>query len=149
MKTWLYDGGLDIHNALGLSGEPIAPQVAFGYGDKAVEQATATDIAATNIAQREYQKEYMDYWNSTVEMTMTGRPVDAIIMPVAPFAAARRERFKYYGYSSIFNALDYTSCVVPVTNVDQDVDSMDAEFEPVNELDRQNHDDCECDDGPC
>jgi amidase len=31
------------------------------------------------------RKEYLDYWQSTKSATSTGRPVDAIITPVAPF----------------------------------------------------------------
>ena len=54
----------------------------------------------------------MEYWNGTAVLSGTGRPIDAIITPVAPFAAAREKRYKYYGYSAIFNALDYTSWYV-------------------------------------
>ena len=134
MTTWMYDGGADIHGALGLSGEPPIPQISF-YGSKPREQADATKIAATNVSKREYQKEYMEYWNSTIDLTGTGRPVDALIMPVAPFAAARPETYSYYGYSNIFNTLDYSSCVVPVTNVDKKIDLIDENFKPLDGLD--------------
>lgn len=33
------------------------------------------------------RKEYLGYWEKTVDVTGTGRPVDAIISPVAPFVA--------------------------------------------------------------
>ena len=92
--------------------------------------------------ERKYQKEYMEYWNSTVELTKTGRPVDAFIMPVAPFAAARREKFRYYGYSSIINVLDYTACVVPVTNANKNVDVPDMGFQPASDLDKHIQEDC-------
>lgn len=59
-------------------------------------------------------------------------------MPVAPSAAARPERYRFYQYSTIWNTLDYTSCVVPVTNVDKRVDILDEGFKPVSELDRDN-----------
>lgn len=125
-----------VHGALGLSGEPIASQVAPLYGTEPKDQANASKIAATNIAKREYQKEYMEYWNSTVDFTGTGRPVDGIITPVAPFAAARPNSYSYYGYSTIFNTLDYSSCVIPVTNVDRKVDIMPKDFKPLNEQDQ-------------
>ena len=137
LTTWAYDGGADIIGALKLSGEPPIPQIANFYGAKPREQADATKIAATNVTKREYQKEYMEYWNSTVDITGTGRPVDALISPVAPFAAARPDSFKYYGYSSIFNTLDYSSCVVPVTHVDKTVDLVNKEFKPLDEIDKQ------------
>lgn len=96
MSSWAYDGGADIHNALELSGEPMVPQVSGLYGEKR-EEASASRISANNIAKREYQKDYMEYWNSTARTTSTGRPVDAIVAPIAPFASARPNRYKYYG----------------------------------------------------
>ena len=33
------------------------------------------------------RQEYLDHWNSTVALTGTGRPVDAIISPMAPYVA--------------------------------------------------------------
>lgn len=143
LKTWTYDGGADVHGALGLSGEPIAPQVSVLYGSEPSEQADASKIAATNIAKREYQKAYMEYWNSTIDQTGTGRPVDALIAPAAPFAAARPNSYKYYGYSSIFNVLDYSACVFPVTNVDKNVDVTKKDFQPLNDLDQEVANICE------
>lgn len=141
LKTWLFDGGEDIHGAFGLSGEPIAPQVTKTFfSDKPIEQAKATDIAAVNIAKREVQKEYMEFWNSTAAFTTTGRPVDAVISPVAPWPAARVNGYHYYGYSTWVNLLDYTSVVVPVTRVDKNVDKVDEDFKPLNDVDKQSHD---------
>ncbi|KAL8646563.1 MAG: hypothetical protein Q9210_006066 [Variospora velana] len=133
LKAWNYDNGADIRSAFALSGEPMIPQIVGAFsGDKPPEDATY--IAANNVAQREYQKEYMEYWNSTAELTGTGRPVDV----VAPFSAARPERYSYYGYSSIVNLLDYTACTLPVTTADKNIDVLDAaSFQPVSELDRK------------
>lgn len=49
------------------------PQIAGMYGTKR-EEFNAIKIAAVNIAKREYQKEYMEYWNGTKDLTGTGRP---------------------------------------------------------------------------
>lgn len=57
----------------------------------------ASGIAATNIAKRMYQKEYMDYWNSTSSLTGNGEPVDAVIIPLSPFAAVRPGMYDYHG----------------------------------------------------
>ena len=142
IKTWVLDGGLDIHTALNLSGESIAPPIEAFYGKEPTEQFKASEIATLNVEKRQYQKEYLEYWNSTVNLTGTGRPVDGLLMPVAPFAAARRNRYIYYGYTTIINALDYTSCVVPVTNVDKDIDVVEHDFKPVDDLDKEIWEDC-------
>ena len=112
------------------------------YGSEQVEEMGASEIAATNIAKREYQKEYMDYWNSTKDLTGTSRPVEAFIMPCAPFPAPRINEYRYYGYSMIVNTLDYTACTIPVTNVSQDVDLVDKDYRPLNEIDKRVVDDC-------
>ena len=65
----MFDGGADVHRSLNLSGEPIVPQVAASYGRETFQAASASEIAATNVAKREYQKDYMEYWNSTKDLT--------------------------------------------------------------------------------
>lgn len=84
-------------------------QISPAYDNEQSEEKNATQISATNVAKRDFQKAYMEYWNGTAALSGSGRPVDAIIMPVAPFAAAREKRYRYYGYTSIINLLDYTS----------------------------------------
>jgi hypothetical protein len=68
--------------------------------------------------------------------------VDAIISPLAPFAAARPEKYTYLTYSSFVNLLDYTSVVVPVTQVDKSVDKKDESFKAVDEVDQETQDTC-------
>lgn len=87
----------------------------------------------------------MDYWTSTENRTTTGRPVDALIAPLAPFAAARRERYTYYGYSVFVNLLDYTSVAVPVTNVDKNLDKVDEPWEFLGDADKDVFESCESD----
>ncbi|KAJ9626890.1 hypothetical protein H2203_003346 [Taxawa tesnikishii (nom. ined.)] len=125
MKAWSYDGGLDARKAFELSGEEPAPQIIM----EEAPEYKASEIMDT--------QEYMEYWNSTKELTGTGRPVDALIAPLAPFAAARPQKYTYYNYSTFVNVLDYTSTVVPVTNVDKNVDKADADFKPIDDTDKQ------------
>ncbi|KIW04342.1 uncharacterized protein PV09_04632 [Verruconis gallopava] len=135
-KTWFYDGGLDLIEAFRLSGEPMAEQLAAAFSSEPREQFTGSMIAANNVRHRQLKKSHMDYWNSTVMQTSTGRPVDAVISPLAPFPAARPKMYAYYGYSLWVNLLDYTSVVFPVLNVDKTVDVRDESYTPKNEEDR-------------
>ncbi|RFU26246.1 hypothetical protein B7463_g10088, partial [Scytalidium lignicola] len=130
--SWLFDGGADVHSVFAMTREPIEAGVIGTYGTKPVMQYTASRIAAVNIAKRKYQKEYMEYWNSTADHTGTGRPIDAVICPVAPFPAALRNKYEYYSYTNWVNLLDYTSAVVPVTNVDKTIDVVDTNYVPKN-----------------
>lgn len=137
-KIWSFDGGADCRKDFELSGEESAPQTIV----ETAPQANASDIMAANIAHREAKREYMEYWNSTAEQTGTGRPVDAIIAPLAPFAAARPGMYSYYGYSAWVNVLDYSAVVVPVTKVDKSVDKKIEDFKAVDETDQKTQDNC-------
>jgi amidase len=91
---------------------------------------------AINIAKREAQKEYMEFWNNSAAFTTTGRPVDGVICPCAPWPAARVNGYYYYGYSTWVNLLDYTSVVVPVLRVDKSIDKVDRDYKPLSEIDK-------------
>jgi amidase len=101
---------IKVHTALGLAGEPMCTPVSSFYGVKK-EQYTASQISGINVLKRQYQKEYMEYWNSTASSTGTGRPVDAIISPLAPFAAARPDMYDYYGTCAREIEADSSPCV--------------------------------------
>lgn len=79
----------------------MIPQIQGHYG-VLKPQMTGFEIAAVNVEKREYQKEYMDYWNSTSELTGTGRAVDAIITPLAPMPANLSMTFDYIGTLRLF-----------------------------------------------
>ncbi|GAB7349320.1 hypothetical protein MBLNU459_g8457t1 [Dothideomycetes sp. NU459] len=131
-KAWSYDGGADARKDFDLSGEEPKPSILV----EETPQANATAIMQNQLEKREAEKEYMEYWNSTAKLTSSGKPVDAVISPLAPFAAARPQKYTYYNYSSFVNVLDYTSVVIPVTKVDKNVDRVKSDFSPVDEADR-------------
>lgn len=84
-------------DAFALSGEPMSAQVAQTFGREQKVEKTASQIAALNVRKREYQKEYMEYWNSTSKLNSLQEPVTAVIAPLCPFAAPQPEKFNYYG----------------------------------------------------
>jgi len=132
-KTWVYDGGRDLFDSFKLSDEPMAKQLDSAFGKEVKEQFSGSTIAANNVAQRELKKKYADYWNGV--KTSTGRVVDSIICPLAPWPAARPMLYTYYGYTTWVNLLDYTSVVVPVTSVKKEVDVIEKKEEFLSELD--------------
>ncbi|KAJ5164264.1 Amidase [Penicillium coprophilum] len=123
-KVFDMDGGADMKYHFSLSGESPAPQVISA--DHGTEM-TASEIAALNVAKRQYQKQYMDYWHSTAEVTGTGRPVDGLFCPLAPHAAVIPSEYNYVGYTGFVNLLDYTSLAVPVTFANKEVDTKSAD----------------------
>lgn len=72
----------------------------------------------------------------------TGRELDAIIAPITPTAAIRHNQFRYYGYATAINVLDFTSVVVPVTFADKAVDKKPSDFKPLTDMDATVHAEC-------
>ena len=89
--------------------------------------------SCTNFNQR---KRYLDELRATVSQTTTGRPLDGIICPVAPFPAPPHGQYVYAGYTCVWNVLDLPSVAIPVTMVDQNIDVPDQDYKPRSETDR-------------
>lgn len=125
---------------LKLAGEPVPAGLSLIFDDE--PQKTAQEVAVTNVMIREYRKQYMDYWNASVERTDTGRPVDGVVVPAAPFAAARPAKFSYYGNTFFANTLDYPSAVIPVTKADKEIDRAQSDSVPLSDFDKEVHELC-------
>ncbi|KZF19210.1 amidase [Xylona heveae TC161] len=136
-NTFAADGGIDIHQALQQSGELPVPQLAVSYGEKLghLPVGSVSDLWGTNQQKYNYQTRYLEYWNSTAARTRTGQPVDAIISPVAPTASYRPSEGMYFGYTGVYNVLDYSTVVVPVTKADRTLDIPVTDYTPLSDLD--------------
>ena len=55
-------------------------------------------------------------------------------MSISPFEQAI---LTHYPDSNVINVLDYTSCAVPVTEVDKNIDVVNKSFRPVSEQDTE------------
>ncbi|KAG9021493.1 hypothetical protein FS837_007219, partial [Tulasnella sp. UAMH 9824] len=73
----------------------------------------------------ELRKQHLDHWERTKTRTGTGRPVDAILCPVAPFPAPPHGHNRNAFYTAIWNVLDYACAAFPVTKVDPSLDLPD------------------------
>lgn len=143
--AWMFDGGVDVQHAFGLSGEPSSAQVHLTVGKELFEETKASKIWATNVALRQCKKEYMEYWNSTAELTGTGRPVDGVIAPLAPFPASKPAQFRYYGLTAWVNGLDLTTVALPVTLADKTIDKYEPDYKPISEHDKFIYEDYDAD----
>jgi amidase len=68
-------------------------------------------------------------------MNDDGHEVDVILCPPYFGAASPHGMSRYWGYSSIWNLLDYPAAVFPVTKVDPRLDEV-TDYQPMNEEDR-------------
>ncbi|KAG7098972.1 hypothetical protein E1B28_000859 [Marasmius oreades] len=92
---------------------------------------------------RDLREEYLRHWQDTITITGTGRPVDAIISPVAPVAAPPhghgRTMNRAY-YTMVFNVLDYSALAIPVSKVSQRLDVQRERQTFFNDHDKAHHD---------
>ena len=104
-------------------------------------KATVNEVWDIQLQKWNYQMEYLAKIREFE--ARTGRELDAIIAPVAATAAVRHNQFKYYGYATAINFLDFTSVVIPVTFADKSVDVAPAGFTPLTDMDAKVHAECE------
>jgi amidase len=127
------DGGTDVYRDISASGEPVIPNIKdlLNPDIKAIDMLQLWDA---QLKKWQYQNEYLDQWHDMEKKL--GKELDAIIAPITPTAAIRHDRFRYYGYATTINLLDFTSAVVPVTFADKKVDVKDESLVPLNEMDK-------------
>jgi len=74
------------------TGEPIISTMELDTADPITPRQRSGGITAYQLWQlqklrRDLRKEYLDHLEATASETGTGRPIDAIICPVAPYTA--------------------------------------------------------------
>ncbi|TVY88738.1 Acetamidase [Lachnellula willkommii] len=99
------------------------------------------ELWAVQLQKWAYQSEYLEQFRLAEETL--GKEIDAIIAPITPTAAIRHNQFKYYGYASAINLLDFTSVVVPVTWADKNVDKKKEGYKALNDIDEAVQAECE------
>ncbi|RSL96388.1 hypothetical protein CEP52_011517 [Fusarium oligoseptatum] len=133
------NGGYEIFENLALSREPLVPELEEDYPD-GKPNPPFSSIRVEKEAQRlhKYKLEYHHYWMSTANKTRTGRPVDAIILPVWGSAAIIPGKPSYGDYIGVSNVVNHTTMVIPITRADMHLDKFDENYSPINDEDRDN-----------
>lgn len=72
---------------------------------------------------------------SLSEWNTVAPEMDVILCPAFPTPAPAHDTSRYWGYTSLFNLLDYSALVFPVTKVDPERDVKDPNYIPMNEFD--------------
>ena len=92
----------------------------------------------TLISQRDrYRQQYASRWNEREAALLSS--IDCLLTPVGPSAAPQHGTGKWWGYTSIWNLLDYPAVVFPVTTVDLIRDQPELDYQPRNALDKENY----------
>ncbi|THH06326.1 hypothetical protein EW145_g4166 [Phellinidium pouzarii] len=109
--------GEPVLSTMALEGEPVGEWLA-----PPKKGISAYALWQLQKKKSELRKAHLDLWESTRSLTGTGRPVDAIISPVVPYAATPHGKNLDLCYTAVWNALDCPACVFPVSTVNPIVD---------------------------
>jgi len=156
-SIWAADGSEDYKRHCNLSGEPLIKKEHFTteqshplysrltaesrkHATGECDPLNSYQLWQHHKERRKLRKEYLDYWNSTVVETGTGRPVDAIISPILPYGMPPHGLHMDASYTAVWNTLDYPSVVFPVTTVDVEKDkTLEKRTEFYNHKDEATH----------
>ncbi|PLB50856.1 glutamyl-tRNA amidotransferase subunit A [Aspergillus steynii IBT 23096] len=134
--TRLYapDGGKAFAQNLALSGEPYLPLLEWTLRDTpGIEELDLHGVWGWTLKREVFRYKYLQAWNSIAP------EMDVILCPAHPSPAPVIDTSRYWGYTSIWNLLDYPAIVFPVTRVDPGKDEKDTTYTPRNEHDSWCH----------
>ena len=144
------DGGAEDTAAIEESGEPWRPLTTFIIKENpCVKRLTPQKLYYWQEEREAYRKEYAKVWNDTAKATTSGEGeaegiVDVILCPVGPGVAPRHDTAKYWGYTSLWNLLDYPAVSFPVGRVVKGKDKVSEKVDFLSELDEENYKLCKC-----
>lgn len=122
------DGNNAQKRSMALSGEPLLKltqkYLSFGCGDEGVSGLELQRLCFTR------DKGRVDYMNQ-----MNDLKIDFILSPTYVSVAAKPETVTYWGYTNLWNILDFPNVVFPTgMSVDQELDVVDKSFTPRSDL---------------
>lgn len=130
-----------------------------------IKELSVPELFACNTKQAAYKAQMARFWASTAETNASKSPVDVMICPVHPSAGYPYVNFSYsqcfcssknltstshdftcwWGYTSLFNILDYPSITLPVKDlkITAEKDPKDLQYKPLdNAFDKPTYDMC-------
>lgn len=126
-KLYFPDGGKWVLDTFAKTGEPMTDQIrAVTLENPHLADMNLHELWAAQATRDRLQYEYAQHWRET--------GIDLLITPVFPGAAPAFNTTRYWGYTALWNLLDYPSMSIPFSHV-KPTDLPDANFVPKNELD--------------
>lgn len=142
LVTWaLYfqTGAREHHDFLALSNEPPIPQFAYNHGTFKIKELTVPELFELNGQQAAFKLAFQEAFDA--------QQIDVILCPCAPMVGVPHDFPLWWGYTTVWNMLDYPSVVMPVKNftINAAQDAKDGSYEPrENPFDGRNWELCEC-----
>lgn len=115
--TFFQDNAQPARHLIKKSGEELTPLVKFALDGLQSKPLTVTESWDLTYRRNQYRLSYAKLWNES--------QIDAIICPAAPTVSPLHDTTKSWGYTLVFNLLDYSTAVFPAGKV-LDIDGADA-----------------------
>ncbi|BFZ64119.1 hypothetical protein YB2330_005258 [Saitoella coloradoensis] len=135
-ELYFLDGGKTVRDIMSEGGEEPEPLTSHILGDdphgnKYCRPHTVKEVWDLCARRDEFRKRYLHHWQS--------HQIDCLLSPVGPGTAPLLGTSKYWGYTSIWNLLDYPSATLPIHGIvcDPSIDGATWDYTPVNEEDRR------------
>ncbi|KAF5019795.1 hypothetical protein F66182_8164 [Fusarium sp. NRRL 66182] len=141
--TYYQSGHKGTLSSLEATGEPLIPAFEDLINVFGSRELTAAQALQLNVKARAFREAFSRAWDDTARRTNTDNPIDAIICPSAPAAGYPHDFNIYWGYTSLFNLLDYPSVIVPIPDlrINSRQDPVASNYKPLetNPYDEPNH----------
>jgi len=126
-QFFVADGGKSVRKALDPVKEPFRPEME-AYSK--AEEIGVYDLWQLQAQRTKLCTDYLAQWHAA--------GIDGLLCPTTPFATTEHGKFKYVGYTGVFNVLDYSATSFP-TGIDADsaLDKMRDRPAPLSDTDAE------------
>lgn len=143
-KSWdlisaLYycNGAEEEQNLLTEVDEKLLPLTDWIFNQPQVRKRNWIEMNELITERENYRTNYTKIWNEREILNKCS--IDCLLSPVGPSAAPLHDTAKWWGYTSVWNLLDYPAAAFPVTTVDLVKDQVEKDYQPRNSLDEENY----------
>lgn len=141
LTTWaLYfqTGAKEVLALARSAGEPLIPQFQYNFDVFKTRELTVPELFKHNTDQSAYKAAFQQAWDLA--------QMDCILCPSAPMAGSPHDFPIWWGYTTLWNILDYPSIITPIKDfkINAVDDPKDVSYQPRdNAYDRKNWEICE------
>ncbi|KAF7329272.1 Amidase domain-containing protein [Mycena kentingensis (nom. inval.)] len=130
-QLYFIDGGARIRAKAAETGEPVLPLTEWVLTHSSVKEHTAHDIWELHDKRDALRAEYVKHFNT--------HNVDVVLCPAGAGPAPALGTCKYWGYTNVWNFLDYPAAVFPTgLAVDPTIDVKDSARQFMSAADEYN-----------
>jgi len=104
-ELYYEEGGKSVRKMLAEGGEDMLPLTEWVISPPHVKDHDATGMWELHAKRERFRRAYSDHWRS--------QGCDVVLCPPFPGVAARHDTSMYWGYTAIWNLVDYPGVVFP------------------------------------